>query len=336
MKKNKKNQTTKKQPNTALREKFYTISIIMLIIVICVVLIIGAYNSSFAFWNKSNELRIITQLVPAEGEENEITSQDPTVKKNTDETLTEKINTLKSGIAEFFSEAYNVDVTSKLDKLKDVYIFSLDENPNTGILYGYCDSELNTINLNDSILDDEVLFNSVFVHETMHYLGIIHRTFNGQYFIEGIADALTYQCLEFLNKEFDATYTSYYTQRELALQIIAVDKELVVNAITQDDFEIMDRINEVLKDVPRTVFPCDNVAETLEILVNGLLYNNSSLESSELTTKISLFIGQEIVASYCKEFKPSKKEISEIRKHYVVENFESRTVVVEGDNVRLY
>ena len=60
----------------------------------------------------------------------------------------------------------------------------------------------------------------------------------------------------------------------------------------------------------------DSPAELLEAFVSVAVYE---LDEESLT---NCFLAQEFFLAYCKKFTPSKKQIKEIQKNYLIANFE--------------
>ena len=328
MAKTNKNNKKKSGGNKRMKKKIFGV-----IGIIAIVLIIGVgikyYNEKqYAFWEK-NELRITTDFDVVTDDEKAATALNQDIKneKEADKKVLKKLKDLKAGMNQFFANKYKVDMSKKLDKLKKVYIYSSDDY-NGQTLYGYVDNKENKVHLNEKALKDDVLLQSVFTHEVMHYLGIapVKNTESGMYFIEGLADMLAEECLSFQNKKFQNS-PYYEVSMNLWKQIKVVDTNIIKEALTKENYDIMSKFDERLKKIKPTFKKVKSISDTLENSIKtATQYVNSSNQENFLTIQ-----AQDIVISYIKTFEPSRKQINAIRKHYVLDNYENIEIKKIGD-----
>lgn len=329
MAKTNKNNKKKSGGNKLMKKKIFGV-----IGIIAIVLIIGVgikyYNEKqYAFWEK-NELRITTDFDVVTDDEKAATALNQDIKneKEADKKVLKKLKDLKAGMNQFFANKYKVDMSKKLDKLKKVYIYSSDDY-NGQTLYGYVDNKENKVHLNEKALKDDVLLQSVFTHEVIHYLGIapVKNTESGMYFIEGLADMLAEECLSFQNKKFQNS-PYYEVSMNLWKQIKVVDTNIIKEALTKENYDIMSKFDERLKKIKPTFKKVKSISDTLENSIKtATQYVNSSIRNEEILT----IQAQDIVISYIKTFKPSRKQINAIRKHYVLDNYENVEIKKFGD-----
>ena len=328
MAKTNKNNKKKSGGNKLMKKKIFGV-----IGIIAIVLIIGVgikyYNEKqYAFWEK-NELRITTDFDVVTDDEKAATALNQDIKneKEADKKVLKKLKDLKAGMNQFFANKYKVDMSKKLDKLKKVYIYSSDDY-NGQTLYGYVDNKENKVHLNEKALKDDVLLQSVFTHEVMHYLGIapVKNTESGMYFIEGLADMLAEECFSFQNKKFQNS-PYYEVSMNLWKQIKVVDTNIIKEALTKENYDIMSKFDERLKKIKPTFKKVKSISDTLENSIKtATQYVNSSNQENFLTIQ-----AQDIVISYIKTFEPSRKQINAIRKHYVLDNYENIEIKKIGD-----
>lgn len=328
MAKTNKNNKKKSGGNKLMKKKIFGV-----IGIIAIVLIIGVgikyYNEKqYAFWEK-NELRITTDFDVVTDDEKAATALNQDIKneKEADKKVLKKLKDLKAGMNQFFANKYKVDMSKKLDKLKKVYIYSSDDY-NGQTLYGYVDNKENKVHLNEKALKDDVLLQSVFTHEVIHYLGIapVKNTESGMYFIEGLADMLAEECLSFQNKKFQNS-PYYEVSMNLWKQIKVVDTNIIKEALTKENYDIMSKFDERLKKIKPTFKKVKSISDTLENSIKtATQYVNSSNQENFLTIQ-----AQDIVINYIKTFEPSRKQINAIRKHYVLDNYENIEIKKIGD-----
>lgn len=240
-----------------------------------------------------------------------------------------QVDEIKSDIKKFFIENYSVDVSEKIDKLDIVYTYSSDEFKGQK-LAGFVDSEGKTVNISQEILTDEIKLNTVITHEMMHYIGIkpVNNSNAGMYCIEGLADSLAEECLEYSNKKFLGT-PYYENARRLWNQIKVVDKEIIRNAVSKDNYDIMSNFDKRLKNVKCTFKKVPNISDNLENSINTVNQTNDEAEIFYLQLQ-----SQDIVISYIKTFNPDKNQIKKIRENYLFEDYEE--IVVKEKNGQYY
>lgn len=270
------------------------------------------------FWNADNEIPIVVQFNFIDGGKDAETVLDQEHKElgEAPEQIYVILKEEKNIITKYFSEKYEVDVSTKINSLQKVYLYSQDEY-NGETLQGYVSGEDNTVHLNESTLDNLVLVRSVIRHELMHYLGVKPIEDDSCHLlVEGFADAIAQDIAEY-EGVVHLRSLAYQMQYMLARQILVVDKDIVKKFLTEDNFDVKEYINGILADVPQTDDFVSDVAEHLETCISSYSYG---LEGDE---KVLVEVQAEyIVIAYCKTFVPSQEQIEEIRDYYLVDNIE--------------
>ena len=201
--------------------------------------------------------------------------------------------------------AKNINVSNKLSKLENTYIYSA---PNSGIV-GYYKRGTCDIYLEANTLQDRDYLKFVYIHELMHYLGFVDNETTMMQ--EGMADAITEDILGY-SYEY-----SYDFPRWLCHKLITADPELLSYLIDGGDLD--DRIDERLKDVPRKWYvPKHDLAmsEVLESLLYSLEYDYESIDIDTILAYTDQC--QAIIAAYCNTFDLTEEQIEELSQ-YIIE-----------------
>ena len=279
-------------------------------------LCMGCSSSEKGFWEAENQLRILGPYCSNEQHsegDNVFNSERKIVGVVSEEDLQE-LQQIMNGMKKFFAEEYDVDISTKIDELPTIRTFTMEAKDGI-ILDGYYEPSLNQLALRKEVLNDKVARNAVFVHEMLHYLGFSQQ--NCGIFLEGLTDALSVKCQEYLGLEVYQS-NAYDLSRKLGFQILEVDKELVKKAFTEPDFDIYSRINERLANVkqPITQIDAKDIAPNLDWCVSCIFFS-----PYQDTTSLQ-FQAQEIVACYLKTFEPTEAQIEVIRQNYIVADYE--------------
>ena len=246
--------------------------------------------------------------------------------------LTEKqvrqVEKLKKLILKYFIKEYNVDFSEKLRNQK-VTIFSTSIIGNSMVM-GYVDiKDSNTLHLN-VVLNGEYkeIFETTYVHETLHQLGIQDKTCDMTYVVEGIADAYTDLILTEGNIEAKLT-DLYFEPRQLGYQMIKADRELL-NVLLSGK-SLKERINQLLDSYEQEPMQHKDLAGYLNTLLEVVIAINSGMGYSEYMPYFYVFDAQSIVQKYCQAQGCDKETIEYVRKHYLIEDFENLKIVDMGD-----
>lgn len=287
--------------------------------------------SNYDFWEKNNSIRLfVTVSVQTEMVEEEVSE----VKyEKMPKSKAKVIEELKEGMISFFQERYNIDISEKLANQEVRFFTSEGVSQDT---MGYVEiGNGNVLNLNQRLLKDmSDIFESTYVHETLHQIG-----FQGEkslQVVEGITDAITDMILCYIGIEPVLT-PYYYECRTLAYQLLAADPEIVSCYLENDDFDILERINEKLKDVPQIFKKSGHFGKLLENRLN-LLIGIAEGRVAGLSTDPYYFAfeAQEIVQAYCHECNPDANIIDYIRSHYLILDYEKVSIVQDGDVYNFY
>lgn len=283
--------------------------------------------SDYSFWHSENQLRITLPVNFSHIESNslptgigELTLSNKYLKK---------VEKLKLAIINYFQEVYNIDVSEKLNK-QELRAFSASEFMGD-LTMGYVDpTNQNILNLNIELFNDyKKYFNNTYVHETLHQLGFLSE--DSTMITEGIVDALTDLILCKANIQSSPTDT-YFDVRILGYQIIATDTYIAEFYLNNSNTKMAHRITTALKEVKRTYKKVRNIGKRLEDLCTGLTYGISGTVDPYFVA----FEAQEIVRAYCQTFNPSTETIDYIRSHYLIEDYESVTIVPDGNGFQFF
>lgn len=289
--------------------------------------------SNYEFWEKNNTVRLVVDIT-MHTEENVERGFSEAKYAELSKSNAKTIEMLKEGMICFFQERYNIDISEKLAN-QEVRIFS-----STGIdegVMGYVElgKEDNVLNLNQRLFEDySDAFETSYVHETLHQIG-----FQGEEYlqiVEGITDALADMIMCYIGIEPVLTQ-NYYECRTIGYQLLAADPEIVSCYLEDDDFDILERINEKLKDVKQPFRQAGHFGKLLENRLQ-ILFGIETRTVWGFSTDPYLFAYevQEIVKAYCQEFNPDAETIDYIRNHYLVLDYESMSFVQEGEGYRYY
>lgn len=255
--------------------------------------------------SKDSELETITVLGPANKE------------------IMLEVENTKSQISNFCRSNYEIDVTNNLNNLEKVFIFNQDNTFSESITYGYINTDEMAIYLNQDILTNKNLFKKVLIHESFHYLGLSDTVNNyDSLLIEGLTEAVTEECMNYLNMDFKPSKI-YIDDYNLAKQMICADNhELVKKLLNNKNFDYTSYINNVIgKSI--SLYDSDNadVALTLDASLYSLSVNLYIDENEENLLKMQ---AQHIVAAYCKHFNLTKKDKEDIKRNFIINNFDTK------------
>lgn len=283
--------------------------------------------SDYNYWNKPHSIRLVvnitTKAVEYEGED-QITQYEYSRLPRNKEKI---IAFLQEGLISFFQETYDIDISSKL-KAQEIRMFS-SSGASEGIM-GFVDLEnANVLNLNDRLLSDFAFaFETTYVHETIHQIG-----FRGEKMlltVEGITDALTDMALCYMGIEPELT--EYYSEaRSIGYQLLAADPEIVHCYIYNNNFNILQRIDDRLDGFSQEFRRSGHLGNLLENRLE-ILYgiSNNTVWGYSTDPLAFAFEAQEIVFSYCQTTNPSNETIDYIRSHYLVTNYEYIHVIEDS------
>jgi hypothetical protein len=274
------------------------------------------------FWNKPNELRLVIDY-----KANTLDTKQPEFEPAGDEitipsSALSTISKLKAGIKKYFIDNYGIDLSEKLAKQK-LKVFSTLTADNGSTTMGYVDTEnRNILNLNGVLFSNEYsyLLENTFTHETLHQMGIINQ--NDGILTEGMTDAFTDLVLCSMGRE-SVTTPYYFDARTLCYQLIAVDKELPHLYFETKGFSLIKRITEKLEGIPQTLEPSKNIGQKLKDITAVLYTYELGTVASGNDPVYYAYDAQDIVRSYLQTFNPSEEQISYIRHHYLVPDYES-------------
>lgn len=282
-----------------------------------------------SFW-KSEDLKLITDL------KIKTLNQDPDFSDCSFEELSSKQNKkvkyLKNLIYKFFLDIYNIDFSSKLEK-QSVTWFNSTANGNS-LTMGYVDpSNENTLHLHISLKDENAeLFESTYVHETLHQISFIDKSEETTYIVEGIVDAFADLILAKAGENFVAT-PIYFETRQLGYQLIKADKQLPEVFYNNESFK--EHLNKELSKYNQPCLKHDDVAGYLNSLLYALIASNSGLTELNYDPCVYVFDAQSIVQKFCQSKKPNSSTIKYLRKHCLLEEFEDLKVKKEENGYQI-
>lgn len=299
---------------------------IMLIPFVIVILFTGCISSSsdYSFWQEENQVRLTVPLQILDKDDNhegitELGNEDLPSKYQ------DQVKILKEAMISYFEEVYNMDISSELENQKIKIFIATDENDE---VMGYVDPEnVEYLNLNKALFNEySTLFDTSYVHESLHQLGFKSRTAN--LIDEGITDALTDLILVNANIESYVEEDSYAAPRTVGYQILSVDREIANYYLETENPDIIARINQKLENVNQPFEQEINLGERLNNLLSGLTYG---FYSETIDLYYIAFEAQEITASYCKTFSPDNQTIDHIRSFYLVYEYEEISITADDE-----
>jgi len=284
-------------------------------------------------WEGDNQIRLIVDIKVTKEDINADEEISEVVDKKLPKSKENIVQKLREGIISFFQEVYQIDVSEKIAK-QEVVIFTA-----TGIqegVMGYVDvNNPDILNLNERLLKEySNLFKTTYIHETLHQIG-----FRGEGTLmieEGITDALTDMICCYIGIE--PVLTEYYFEsRTLAYQILAVDPEIVYCYLEDNEFDIIERINEKLEGINQEFLKSGNLAKLLENRLY-ILYSIASGYAFGYSTDPYWFAfeAQEIVKAYCQACEPDASTIDYIRSHYLVIDYEAVSIFEDENGYGYY
>ena len=219
-------------------------------------------------------------------------------------------------VQRYFKEYFGQDVSKKLDKIKDIYLF---QSGNQYEPKGFVAN--NAIYLNQELLRNQDELYSSLLNQIIHWIGVRAPKDNSYYtLVEGFDEALSQE----VAYSYGRTYVknnSYELAARLAKQMICADKSIVKKFLSDSKFNIGDYINKILKKVPRNHGTCNNPAQLLENCLIADVYNTETSDNEKLGVKLQ---AQYIAISFCKRFKLDRKQKQEIEDTYLLINFEEK------------
>lgn len=310
----------------------------ILVTLFCIMLLTGCSNANTVYdtgvtylqeydnydmWENDNAIRLVIDVTVIGEEQQDHSGVETQRSFEIPSKYAKKIEKLREGIISFFQERYQTDVSDKIGK-QEVAIFTAT-GVNEGV-FGYVDSEnRNILNLNKKIFNEESdKFETTYIHETLHQIGFISS--DVCLMDEGITDALTDMVCCYIGIE--PILTEYYFEsRTLAYQLLKADPGIVTGYLTEEDFNLLERISEKLTNVPMPYEKVDDLGKFLDHMIK-LLYDLSTGKVFEYSVDPYCFAfqAQEIVKAYCQECKPDAETIDYIRNHYLTMDCEFVTV----------
>lgn len=237
----------------------------------------------------------------------------------------EEIAQVKIGLSEFLKQMYSVDVSEKIDKIETNFFVS-----DSSVL-GYQEYGTNTVCINEKVFEDN-RFVSTWTHEALHMLGLKDDGSNmsTRALYDVLVESVNIQAMNWMNEQYFETSYTFCTKA--GTQIILADPEIVVNSLTQEDYDILEHINNVLKDVQ---YPLCEIPEETTIaeqygayLMNIIDYTDFYMSEYGILVD---FVVQEITTAYCREFKLSDELKVELEKNWLFEEYDQVVLKAEND-----
>ena len=277
-------------------------------------------------WRRNNQIRLFINISNEMVEGNLDSEVSKIGELELPKSKQKKIDELREGMISYFLEEYKIDISEKLEK-QEVAIYTATGS-SEGVMGSVDLDNPNVLNLNQKLLKEySEVFETTYVHESLHQIGFHAK--KPQYIDEGITDALTDMIFCFMGKS--PVLTEYYSDsRCFAYQLLAADPEIVSCYLENDNFEIIDRINQKLKDVPQTLMQVDSLGKRLEGMQTAL-YNIKLGVTYPIEAYYFALEAQEIVKAYCQECNPDDATIDYIRGHYLVEDYEDISISHNSD-----
>lgn len=281
----------------------------------------------FSYWQMDN-LDLVTNLSIEYIEDNSYFNDTKILDLSLSNSQRKKIASLKKAICNYFSEKYNIDFSQKINQQK-IYFFK-DLVVENDILPSYIDSKDSNILYLNVMLNTQKythLFEYAYVQETLHQLGFYDTSGKLHFLVEGIVDAyidliLTSNGFVFETDSMDI----YFEARQLGYQMIAADKDLP--NVFVNNLSLQEHINNALVGYTQNFLKKNNLAQYLEQLIDLFIIKNLEIAYIEDAFCYE-FDAQMIVQRFCQSQNCDESQISYIRKHYIVEDFEKLKVSAE-------
>lgn len=290
----------------------------LVLLIVTIIATIFTSCTKNTYWERDNQIRIFLNLKVID--ENEDEPEYGKSEYQFTETENNKMKELDKEIIKFFQEKHNIDVKEKISQ-NEVKPFCLEADES--FIAGYTDTQ---IHLNELLFTDndfKMLFESSYIHELMHYVGFKSVAVNC--IDEGMAEHFAMEFAEYVGIKYIPT-EDYSLYKQVADQMCIVNEEEICKKyIEAYNFDILEHISEKLSLVEQPFLKNDNPGKLLSTLLPML-----GEDDSDETYGFAV-ISQEIINAYCKEEKPNKKEITEIRKLYIVPDIEEIEIKKEGD-----
>lgn len=229
-----------------------------------------------------------------------------------------EIQRLKDRLGDFIFEVYEVDLYEKINNIETKFYVG-DYS-----LQGFHEAGTNEVNINyDVIKDYPCSLASIWIHEVFHLLGFVHEESDPNIagLDESLAEAVTAQAITWLGEVyFNCSYT--YAARATA-QMISVDPDLVVNVLTRDEYNVFNRINNVLKDVE---YPMYEIPEDTSIGEQLGGYLDCAIGCNENYNILIDYTIQEITTAYCREFELTDKIKADLKSIWLIEDYDQITL----------
>lgn len=235
----------------------------------------------------------------------------------------DEIDDVKKKLNDFLHETYGIDISEKINQIETQFFIS------DSAVLGYQDVESNVVCINQNVFEDD-RFKSVWIHEALHMLGFKDDCSNmsTRALYDVLDESVTIQAMLWMNEKVQTT--SYTYTAKAGTQIILVDPELVVNILTQKDYDILAHINNVLKDVeyPVTAIPEETtIAEQYGAYLMNII-DGTDVYINEYGLLID-YVAQEITTAYCREFELSDQMKVELERYWLFEEYDQ--IVLKSD-----
>lgn len=283
------------------------------------------------FWTNESEIRIGLDTINFSTNEGDKTTYIK-VSDQMDDRQKKTISKVQDQLKSYFLKVYGVDISEKL-KIQKIKFFrdkyTIDDSWTSGYVLP---KEPNVIYLNVLLLTNKSSkLESSYIHEAMHTLGI-HSAEDITFIDEGFAESESEDFAKYYNINYSST-KSFYNCKALAKQMKIANPNLIKNYISNNEFSIMEEINERLSNVKMPSIKISKPGESLETYLKAFA-SPESYSTNNYSIWLS-FQSQEIVANYCKQFKLDNSQIQEVRKNYIFENYEVVKVIKDKEGYNL-
>lgn len=225
----------------------------------------------------------------------------------------EKLDELKAELVEFFKENYELDISKKIESIKTLQF----RNEDLSISVCHIPEEKNTIYIHKTYLEQYSKYTrATWVHELMLVLGVEREETKYKPLYDAMAEALTYLFYK-QEKRSEPPVSMYTVPAKLCLQMIIVNPQIVNNLLTNEEYKLEDEINIMLENSEYPNFePNESIVGVYNLVFSTLF---ATYESPD---KEIAFLGQEICTAYCRRFKLSKKKIEELKKYWILPEYD--------------
>jgi len=157
----------------------------------------------------------------------------------------------KGYVVDYFRDEYGVDLSERMENLKVCimdfrFINDYSGSNISGVTANIDGEEFVAVSLSYYTGDTQInssWFAETLVHELVHASGFLDE--ESEFITEGFTEALTEKVLHHAGKNYDELSSVYISNANIAKQLLEIDDGIVRGYITDENFSVLDYINEL-------------------------------------------------------------------------------------------